>query len=70
MSCNTPSIDQTDEAVELSLFFYVYSIFQSFKLNLWRLGHFSKTTETRNSSVTAAKWTTFQNLRNNTKSAA
>ena len=38
MSCNTPSIDQTNEAVELSFFFYGYSIFQSFKLNLWRLG--------------------------------
>ena len=38
ISFNTPSIDQTNEAVELSFFFYGYSIFQSFKLNLWRLG--------------------------------
>ena len=42
MSCNTPSIDQTNEAVELSFFYYGYSIFQSFKLNLWRLGYGSE----------------------------
>ena len=42
MNCNTSSIDQTNEAVELSYFFYGYSIFQTFKLNLWRLGSIAR----------------------------
>ena len=40
MSCNTPSIEQTIKVWNGAfVFFYGYLIFQSFKLNMWRLSH-------------------------------